>query len=249
MERSETLGKVWQLGEALVKELQDESHSVDALSRWMAHYIAEQMMLAEQSTDGEREEARERCFETILKLWSNRQSFPYDGRPLQSFDPVFRALERLDPENQAQSYFLEIEGPLKVNKQDDNDAELNVEDKELTADGVARWLEMAGKADRCARTIVDVAIKAAAAEASDEKTREWLRMASPFAGDDIRLVIRLMNFRTGGEGENEEAEIIAAQRRNIESKLLALDEFAVVQVAVRERLESELALLDGVSPA
>ncbi len=68
---SEMKEQVISLGKALVKELELEP-GVDTLARWMAHYIAEQIAIAENATDDKKVEAESRCFETILKLWQHR---------------------------------------------------------------------------------------------------------------------------------------------------------------------------------
>lgn len=85
------------LGKSLVSELELED-GVDTLSKWMTHYIAEQITIAENSEGEKKEEAKQKCFETILKLWERRIYFPEGKRPLEEFDPIFRVLERLDTE-------------------------------------------------------------------------------------------------------------------------------------------------------
>lgn len=63
------------LGKKLVKEL-DLDPGVDTLARWMAHYIAEQIILLEQKSGEEKKLAEERCIDMILKLWSHRATLP-----------------------------------------------------------------------------------------------------------------------------------------------------------------------------
>ena len=240
MENSETHGKAWILGEALVRELSDESRELDTLSRWMAHYVAEQMTLASQSSGKEHEGATERCFQTILTLWNNRTSYPFERRPLESFDPIFRMLDRLAPENRARSFYMDIQASPK-NLVGGNDAS---EEKEPELSGVEQWLEIASNVDRCARVIIDVAVKAAALEATDEKTREWLEKASSFGGDDIMLIFRLMDFRTGVESGVKQQQIIEEKRRNLESKLSDLAALTAAQNIIHMRLMSELESLN-----
>ena len=68
MEHLEQQKKAINLGKLLVNELGLES-SNDTLSRWMAHYISEKMLLAEKLPEGEEKNKAEKdCFETILKL-------------------------------------------------------------------------------------------------------------------------------------------------------------------------------------
>ena len=63
--------EILNLGKLLVGELGLE-YSVDTLSRWMAHYIAEQMRIIESTENDDKKLAEEKCFETILKLWKHR---------------------------------------------------------------------------------------------------------------------------------------------------------------------------------
>src|SRR5258708_5779936 len=81
------------LGNKLVEELGREPN-MDTLSRWMAHYVAEQIVIAEKTAGVERASAGERCFRTILALWEHRSSLPPGRRPFESFEPILRALER-----------------------------------------------------------------------------------------------------------------------------------------------------------
>jgi hypothetical protein len=149
-------------------------------------------------------------------------------------------LDRLAPENRARSFFVDIQASPK-NTVGVKDAS---EEKEPELSGVEQWLEIASNVDRCARVILDVAFKAAALEATDEKTREWLEKASSFGGDDIRLIIRLTDFQTGGESGLKQEQIIEEKRRNLESKLSDLAALTAAQNVIHMRLMSELESLN-----
>ena len=97
MELLETQCQVLNLGKQLVKELSLDP-GVDTFSRWIAHYIAEQITLSEKAQGEEKKEIDKRCFESILQLWVHHASYAGDRRPFESFEPVFNALYRLDPE-------------------------------------------------------------------------------------------------------------------------------------------------------
>jgi len=90
MVNSETLVRAISLGKALVQELKLEP-GVDTLSKWMAHYITEQIAIAETTTASEKIEADQQCFETILKLWKHRSSLPNNRYPFKNFKPLFQA--------------------------------------------------------------------------------------------------------------------------------------------------------------
>ena len=98
MESSETRTKVIELGDELVAQLSNPEKT-DTLSRWVAHYIAEQLVQIEQTKGEDKRANEDRCFQAILTLWSHRSSMPNGMRPLEDFEPILHALDRLDPKN------------------------------------------------------------------------------------------------------------------------------------------------------
>src|SRR3954464_10264175 len=93
------------LGKQLVQSFASEQHGdVDLLSRWMAHYIEQQMMAVENATGAEKVAAEERCFRTIVSLWEHRSTLPNGRRPFESFEPIFEALARLHPDQERPYY-------------------------------------------------------------------------------------------------------------------------------------------------
>jgi hypothetical protein len=92
------------LGKKLVAEL-GLDQSVDTLSRWMAHYIAELMHAAETAEDAKRQELTSRCCVAILDLWRHRRELPDGKRPFEDIEPILRALQSLDPEDTTPRYF------------------------------------------------------------------------------------------------------------------------------------------------
>ncbi len=88
MDDLEQQKQILNLGKVLVNELQLEP-GTDTLSKWMAHYVAEKITLAEKMPQGqERIETEKECFETILKLWKHRWSLPSGKWPLETFEPI-----------------------------------------------------------------------------------------------------------------------------------------------------------------
>ena len=77
----------------------------DTLSRWMAHYVAELIDAAVNAPVGKRAALRRKCFETILELWSHRADLPRGRRPFEELEPIARALESLDPNNERPRFF------------------------------------------------------------------------------------------------------------------------------------------------
>ena len=95
------------LGRKLVDQLGAEP-PVDTLSRWMAHYVAELIDAASNAAPEERAAAERKCFETILELWGYRAELPDGRRPLENLEPIVRALESLDPDNEMPRFFRSV---------------------------------------------------------------------------------------------------------------------------------------------
>ena len=93
-----TQSEVITLGKKLVQELA-LADSVNTLGRWMAHYVAELIIKAEQAHSVEEKKAAEReCYEVILKLWANRKDLPEHLQPLASLKPALSILAALHQE-------------------------------------------------------------------------------------------------------------------------------------------------------
>jgi hypothetical protein len=85
MEQSEQQKAILELGKLLVKELGIQK-SVDTLSRWMAHYVAEKIKYSEELPEGAKKKAAEKeCFALILDLWKHRWNYKSDRQPLKNF--------------------------------------------------------------------------------------------------------------------------------------------------------------------
>ncbi|MBI5849357.1 MAG: hypothetical protein HZB31_15670 [Nitrospirae bacterium] len=198
---------------------------VDTLARWMAHYVAEQMTIAENSTGGDKEEAEQRCFETILKLWQHRSSLPTGHRPFESFEPIFRALTRLDPEN-SNPYFYALSN-LRPSESDNS-----IED----SDAIKQWLDIARGIDQAARIWLEYVFYQAALNATDEKTIKWLQNAvGPFEGDDISIIVQLVQAEPENEGKEQQDK-----KEELESRIKQLDAFNDFSQNLRAAFSNEL---------
>ncbi|MCP4614281.1 MAG: hypothetical protein GY845_36815 [Planctomycetes bacterium] len=217
------------MGKALVKELGLDP-GVDTLARWMAHYIAEQMAIAENATGDDKIEAERRCFETILKLWQHRSSLPNGQRPFESFEPVFRALERLDPENPTPYFYPNLN--LRSSESDDSDEE---------PDEVQRWLDVAQRIDQAARVWLEHVFHQAALDATDEKTITWLENAVGLpAGGDISTIIRLVYTESEDESEDIAERERRAKEERLKSRIKQLDAFVDFSQDLRAAFVAEL---------
>ena len=181
MESSEIRTRIINLGKLLVEELDFDS-SVDTLARWMAHYIAEQLIIAEKATGDDKIEAEQQCFDKILKLWQHRMALPNGCRPFESYEHIFRALEKLDPENNEPYFYHD---PYKFSLEPDKTNKIT--------ESVQKWLDVASDIDQVARLWLDYVFKQAVLCATDEKTLEWLKKSIGLGdSDDESIIIRLL---------------------------------------------------------
>lgn len=138
--------KVISLGKALVEELGLEP-GVDTLSRWLAHYVAEQLACLDSAKGEEKIQMQHRCFETILTLWQHRSSFRNNHRPFENFEAIFKTLDALNPDNQYSFYRFWSQDDEADNTESDEDAN--------------PWLDMAIGIDKAARSWINFALNQA----------------------------------------------------------------------------------------
>ncbi len=226
---SEMQARAISLGKALVQEL-DLEHSVDTLSRWMAHYITEQIAIAETTTGSEKIKAEQQCFDTILKLWERRSSLPNNRYPFKNFEPIFKVLSRLDPDN-SQSYYFDNTCLQKTE---------NGDTSENQANEIQSWINLALSIDSAARVLIDFALRQAACNAEDEKTATWIKKSTGIYDDeydDLSIIVRLV-----GESQEDSPEEKAHEqkRRELGSRIEKLDMFIEFSGLLRDELTEHL---------
>jgi len=149
------------LGKEIVQELELEP-GVDTLSKWMAYYISEQIVFAENSTGEEKEEAQKKCFDTILKLWERRAHLPDGSRPFEDFEQVFHVLKKIDPENNMTSFYQ---------LQDFNKVE---EEEELESE-VEFWINKVESINDSAKILLRFCLAQAFYNAKNKNIQNWLK--------------------------------------------------------------------------
>ncbi|MHC8361978.1 AVAST type 3 anti-phage protein Avs3b [Pseudomonas sp. LS2P72] len=180
-EPSEHSDAIVALGKKLVTE-QGFDGSVDTLGRWMAHHIAELITEAESASGDDRTAKMANVREAILALWAHRHVLPSGRSPFADMEPIFNALESLDPDTPHFRYFSPSLAP-------------GVSDEE--SEEVQRYVEMAKAIDRASKVIVNFCIAEAAQKALDT-SKEWVQLASKAEaneGLDITL-IRIITDRS-----------------------------------------------------
>ena len=225
MENSETRQKVINLGKSLIAEF-DELDSTDTLTKWLIHYVAEQLVLVSNSKGQEKNEVEKRCVDTILKIWSNRNTLPDGMRPFENFEPIMRGLERLD-DHSPRRYYNEYN-----QFGHDLDSEENSETK--------KWVNNAIKIDDGARTLVSEFFKIAAEHAKDEKTREILGSVNDLPGNDIQFIVKLYR---GAEKETSEEDILEKKRNELVRKLDRINNMIEACNQYAEVIQKELKII------
>lgn len=175
-------------------------------------------------------EAKQRCFDTILKLWKHRSSLLNSLYPFKSFEPIFETLSRLDPENSRTYYF-------------DNSHFENTENEDPPEDQtneVQLWINVALSIDAAARVLIDVALKQAACNTEDDKIVAWLEKSRGISSDenyDISIITRLIE--ESKQDENAE-EVSERTRQELSSRIEKLDMFIEFSQLLREELTENL---------
>jgi hypothetical protein len=188
----------YELTVALGTELAASLDDHDTLGRWMAHYIADLIRQADEAPEGpEREALRHACATEILRLWSHRRSFGRASRPMISFDAVYRALERLDPQRPRWTDFRAF---------DDDPA--YAQDGTKTAALLAAAIAVEDTARDTVRGLV-----LSASRAASQKEAKWVELAREVHDDESTFrqqLEGLLHGVAGGEAEMSPDEKQAA---------------------------------------
>lgn len=156
MEDSKAQDKILNLGKAIVKELKLDT-GVDTLAKWIAHYVAEKIELAERLTGNKKSQIEKECFEAILKLWDYRWSIPSNKPFLQDFESLFATLSKLNPSNESPfflppQFIFEMEDEIRASKPIEMETES--EDTQDKDNNPQPYLNSALRVDKLARSLI-----------------------------------------------------------------------------------------------
>ncbi len=210
------------LGRKLVDELGKEPH-VDTLARWMAHYVAELIDAAENGPADQRVASRRKCFDAILELWSYRAELPSGRRPFEDLEPIARALESLDPDNEMPRFYRSVRRAI---------------DKEKESPDTQSILDFVDSIDSIARILVGYALADAVGSAMDE-SREWVALAKN-AGTRAGFADVMNSFVSDGIGGGEQSDRTEPERNRLSDHVERLEVFASVAARVTEELRARL---------
>lgn len=213
---------ILEIGRALIKELGLDPGD-DTLSRWMAHYIAELIEGAETATVEDRQEKLAKCAETILSLWKHRYELPNGKRPFEEFEPIYRAIESLDPDNDTPRYFRPVR---------------NAADKSEENDGARKWLELADGLDYSAKLLIRYCLEQASQDALD-KSQEWVKLAE-VAGLEDGIDSPVIRFVTAEKEIDVQARTDERTRKLLEDRIDRLNAFKKMADALASNLRRKL---------
>lgn len=209
------------LGEKLVAELK-LVESTDTLARWMAHYVAELMLRADQAALPERDEARQSCARAIMDLWSQARAFPLRKTAFESVDRVIETINSLHPDSG--TYYR-------------NDLWRALDER--AANGgteVEKLLTTALGIDGAARNLIHHVL-AHASHIAGRDSIEWLKLAQQLDDEDPLTELRIMIVTAG----QNEAQLKNHRVEQLEKRIAQLEHFAVVAQVLRTSLDESLA--------
>jgi hypothetical protein len=226
----ETQKKTTDLGEALVAELTKEAHTTP-LSRWVAHYLAEQMKEAKKAKGKGRAKAQQQCFTAILQLWRHRESLPSGLHPFAGFDPIFATLASISPDHRRGYYIRDI------------DEEKATDPKSAQ---VLKMMKFIMWSDRTARVLIEAALESAVENARTPRTKAYLESVKAKATDaDVLGVSQLLARRKYFETLDE--SVLAEElKKTWEKRVKDLKDFIAMATAIQGDFERRLEELSGL---
>jgi len=222
MEGLEIQEKILVLGKKLVTNFNDGNG--DATSHWMAHYIAEQIIIIE-ANQGDNTLVIKECFETILKLWQHQAYFPKGARPFEKFDTLFHTIERMNPDNPSPFFYSEPETePPKLSEE----AEL--------------WINVAKNLDQRSRILIEFSFEKAFQNTIDENTKNWITAISGITKSQEALIIQLYESKLNKD-EKEQREL-DKKRDDLQKHIEQLNELEVLCKIVKQDMQEQLNDID-----
>lgn len=230
MDDLETQQSIIRLGQKLVREF-EESADRDTLSRWIANYLAELILSLDAAKEDEKVQIQERCFSAILTLWHHRSVYQSNHRPFESFEPIFKTLEALSPENKKYYYFRDLyEG---------NMASAN------EADATKSWIEYSTKADEVARVLISYSLQKAAIDASDKDTTAWLNASmNLLLESDLKVIITLLRDGVESDEKEKAAEDLKKRKDELKDNICKMDQFTEIIKHVKSSMANDLERLE-----
>lgn len=193
-----------ELGKKILAQF-GKSEDRGILTNWMSHHVAELIMRAENEKGTLAEqESRGACVETILRLWTHRNSLPNGSRPFESAERAAQTLARLAPDSYQNFYFARHAPAEK----DNDDSAVNA----------AVWLDFADAFDKAARELIRICVSQSLGT-SAAGIRDWLQASYGLEDEpavDIQVVGGIIE-----SASDQELDGIANSDMNKSSRVVA----------------------------
>lgn len=220
MEDSETQQKLLNLGRKLINNL--ERSKGDRTSEWMTSYLAEKIIATESVQKVKISTEQRECFETILQLWEHRAHLPTHTRPFEDFEPVFRAIKHIDPENPAPSYFRNENSSQAIPKD------------------VEQYINLIVNLDSATRVMLSFYMKEAMMSTMSETTIEWLDAIKGIENSDEARVILNLLPEMDMLNEKQANDLKSKKVKQLTEQIEKLETFENISRITRSELQIQL---------
>jgi|GEM_PF-764727 polyhydroxyalkanoate synthesis regulator phasin len=248
MEDSKAQDKILDLGKNIVKELELDP-GVDTLAKWMAHYVAEKIVLAESLNGNKKKQAKAECFETISKLWEHRWSIPHNKPFLQDFESLFETLNKLNPIKDtpfflSPQFLFEMEEEIKTSETIEIDSEPDdALDENLNPQA---YLDSVLRVDKLARSLIADLLNQAVSRIDLSTEREETIRNSIDAIDypESRIIRITSDYNKYSESQKEDIDETQNRISEMKRKIDELEELTSIVQSLASIYKNELSKIE-----
>ncbi|MFC3679102.1 hypothetical protein [Bacterioplanoides pacificum] len=191
----------------------------------MSHYIAEKILELEVATGEEKRSLQKYCFEAILLLWSHQAYFPSGSRPFENFEPVFRALDHIDPDRPGYSY---------INEQPEANSDVPKD--------IDLYVKYIVNLDATTRVLLSYFVELAISSAADQSTKDWINSLGVETRSEVPKV--LLSFYRDRR-EKSDKDIVEEKIEKLSDQIRKIDAFVDVSKDIRLELARKIENLKG----
>ena len=223
--------KIISLGKLITQEL-DLDKGVDTLSKWMAHYLAEKIVLSESLSGNQRVLADQECFKIISEIWKHRWSLPEGDAFLKKYGPLIETLQKLDPAKETSFYSLpELKFGLPIDSDDQYD------------DVAKSKFDIALEVDRLARTLISDLLHQGASEIKLSEERQDLIDAAieVIEAPDTTIIQFVTDPKYSQERKIDKRE---ERIHELKERIKTLADFDWIRIPLLKEYQQELAELE-----
>ncbi|WP_055436659.1 hypothetical protein [Lacinutrix algicola] len=200
--------QILKLGKKLIKEL-ELVYTVNTLSRWMTHYLAELINTIDKcESKEEKSKLQKECCDIILEIWKKREGLPIE-KPTEKLKPIIDVI----------SLLKKNEHPFIRHRFFDK--------KKGLKNSNSSWLSFLEIVKNNSERIYRKSLIAMISEELLEKDKDWIKENGDFLSDDEKSVVEYLDsireitisFHDGQEVEVTEKEKIKKLFNELEEQL------------------------------